>query len=123
VAIPTLYAKRLEANERNLQRFINDLAQQVLKSEFVHGFEVSDNQLYDSLVQRVLKSGMKFAAGTDMCWHYPGKTCGQATTSRFPTLHKAGMSSLDVIAPGNPAVTASLSIFLTYSHKYGSMPK
>src|SRR5499427_6363141 len=39
-----LYAERLEADERNRQRF-NDLAQQVLKSEFVHGFEVSDNQL------------------------------------------------------------------------------
>src|SRR5215471_5610303 len=54
-----LRAERLEADERNRQRY-NDLAQQVLKSEFVHGFQVSDNQLYDSLVQRVLKSGVKF---------------------------------------------------------------
>jgi predicted amidohydrolase YtcJ len=29
---------------------------------------------YDSLVQRVVKSGVKFAAGSDMCWFYPGKT-------------------------------------------------
>ena len=91
-----LHAQRLEADERNRQRF-NDLAQQVLKSEFVDGFEVSDNQLYNSLVQRVLKSGVKFAAGTDMDWHYPGKTRGQASVGRFPTLHEAGMPSLDVI--------------------------
>src|SRR5262249_19284776 len=45
----TMRAERLKADERNRQRY-NDLAQQVLKSEFVHGFQVSDNQLYDSLV-------------------------------------------------------------------------
>jgi hypothetical protein len=67
---------------------------QVLKSEFVDGFEVSDNQLYNSLVQRVLKSGVKFAAGSDMGWHYPGKTRGQTSVGRFPTLHEAGMPRL-----------------------------
>src|SRR5947207_12148362 len=29
---------------------------------------------YKDLLQRVLKSGVKFAAGSDMCWFYPGKT-------------------------------------------------
>ena len=29
---------------------------------------------YDQLVQRVMKSGVKFSAGSDMCWFYPGKT-------------------------------------------------
>lgn len=112
----TLYAERLEADERNRQRF-NDLAQQVLKSEFVHGFEASDNQLYNSLVQRVLKSGVKFAAGTDMCWHYPGKTCGQATVSRFPTLHEAGMPSLDVIR----AITTNAAEMLGWQDRIGAI--
>ena len=31
-------------------------------------------QSYDDLVQRVLKSGVKFSAGSDMCWFYPSKT-------------------------------------------------
>ncbi len=31
---------------------------------------------YDQLVQRVMKSGVKFSAGSDMCWFYPGKTRG-----------------------------------------------
>jgi len=34
-------------------------------------------QQYDQLVERVLKSGVKFAAGSDMCWFYPGKTPGK----------------------------------------------
>jgi imidazolonepropionase-like amidohydrolase len=112
----TLYAERLKADEHNRQRF-NDLAQQVLKSEFVHGFETSDNQLYNSLVQRVLKSGVKFAAGTDMCWHYPGKTCGQATVSRFPTLHEAGMPTLDVIR----AITTNAAEMLGWQDRIGAI--
>jgi imidazolonepropionase-like amidohydrolase len=71
----TMRAERLKADERNRQRY-NDLAQQVLKSEFVHGFAASDDQLYDSLVQRVLKSGVKFAAGSDMGWYFPGENAG-----------------------------------------------
>src|SRR6202011_895417 len=31
-----------------------------------------------SFTQRILKSGVKFAAGSDMCWAYPGKTRGEA---------------------------------------------
>ncbi|HEY6925049.1 MAG TPA: amidohydrolase family protein, partial [Steroidobacteraceae bacterium] len=91
-----LRAARLEADARDRQRY-DDLAQQVRNSEFHGRFEARDKQSYDSLVRRVLKSGVKFAAGTDMCWHYPGKTCGQAATSRLVTLHEAGMPSLDVI--------------------------
>jgi imidazolonepropionase-like amidohydrolase len=111
-----LHAERLEADERNRQRF-NDLAQQVLKSEFVDGFEVSDNQLYNSLVQRVLKSGVKFAAGTDMDWHYPGKTRGQTSVGRFPTLHEAGMPSLDVIR----AITTNAAEMLGWQDRIGAI--
>jgi hypothetical protein len=35
--------------------------------------DVSDTQTYDSLVQHVLKSGVKFAAGSDMGWCFPGE--------------------------------------------------
>jgi imidazolonepropionase-like amidohydrolase len=109
-------AERLKADERNRQRY-NDLAQQVLKSEFVHGFEASDNQLYDSLVQRVLKSGVKFAAGSDMGWYFPGKTRGQASVSRFPVLHQAGMTSLDVIR----AITTNAAEMLGWKDRIGSI--
>jgi imidazolonepropionase-like amidohydrolase len=112
----TVRAERLKADERNRQRY-NDLAQQVLKSEFVHGFEASDNQLYNNLVQRVLKSGVKFAAGSDMGWYFPGKTRGQASVSRFPVLHQAGMTSLDVIR----AITSNAAEMLGWQDRIGSI--
>jgi imidazolonepropionase-like amidohydrolase len=114
----TLRAGRLQADERDRQRY-DDLAQQVRKSDFHGGFEASDNQLYDSLVRRVLKSGVKFAAGTDMCWHYPGKTCGQASTSRFPALHEAGMPSLDVIR----AITTNAAEMLGWQDRVGAIER
>jgi imidazolonepropionase-like amidohydrolase len=109
-------AERLGADDRNRQRY-NDLAQRVLQSGFVDPSDETDDQLYNSLVQRVLKSGVKFAAGTDMCWHYPGKTCGQATVSRFPTLHKAGMPALDVIR----AITTNAAEMLGWQDRIGAI--
>jgi imidazolonepropionase-like amidohydrolase len=81
----------------------------------VTGFEASDDQLYNSLVQRVLKSGVKFAAGTDMDWHYPGKTRGQTSVGRFPTLQEAGMPSLDVIR----AITTNAAEMLGWQDRVG----
>jgi imidazolonepropionase-like amidohydrolase len=112
----TMRAERLKADERNRQRY-SDLAQEILKSEFVHGFQASDNQQYDSLVQRVLKSGVKFAAGSDMCWYFPGKTRGQASVSRFPVLHQAGMTSLDVLR----AITTNAAEMLGWQDRIGSI--
>jgi imidazolonepropionase-like amidohydrolase len=112
----TMRAERLKADERNRQRY-SDLAQEILKSEFVHGFQASDNQQYDSLVRRVLKSGVKFAAGSDMCWYFPGKTRGQASVSRFPVLHQAGMTSLDVLR----AITTNAAEMLGWQDRIGSI--
>jgi imidazolonepropionase-like amidohydrolase len=111
-----LRATRLQADEHDRQRY-NDLAQAIRNSEFHGGFEASDNQLYDSLVRRVIKSGVKFAAGTDMCWHYPGKTCGQAAASRFAALHRAGMPSLDVIR----AITTNAAEMLGWQDRVGAV--
>ena len=74
-------------------------------------------QRYDQLVERVLKSGVKFAAGSDMCWFYPGKTRGQASVSRFPTLHEAGMPALDVIR----AITANAAEMLGWQDRIGAI--
>src|SRR5436190_6782431 len=52
---------------------------------------------YKDLLMRVLKSGVKFAAGSDMCWFYPGKTRGQSSIATFVNLRDAGMPALDVI--------------------------
>jgi imidazolonepropionase-like amidohydrolase len=79
--------------------------------------DVSDTQTYDSLVQRVLKSGVKFAAGSDMGWCFPGKTRGQTSVSRFPVLHQAGMPSLDVIR----AITSNAAEMLGWQERVGAI--
>jgi imidazolonepropionase-like amidohydrolase len=75
------------------------------------------NQKYGQLVQRVLKSGVKFSAGSDMCWFYPGKTRGQASTSTFVNLRQAGMPALDVIR----AVTVNAAEMLGWADRIGAI--
>ena len=72
---------------------------------------------YDELVQRVLKSGVKFAAGTDMCWWYPGKTCGQASVTTLLNLHSAGVPTLDVIR----AITVNAAEMLGWQDRIGAI--
>ena len=79
--------------------------------------DVSDSQTYDILVQHVLKSGVKFAAGSDMGWCFPGKTRGQTSVSRFPALHQAGMPSLDVLR----AITTNAAEMLGWQDRIGAI--
>jgi imidazolonepropionase-like amidohydrolase len=74
-------------------------------------------QRFDQLVERVLKSGVKFAAGSDMCWFYPGKTRGEASTACFVNLRDAGMPALDVIR----AVTITAAETLGWQDRIGSI--
>ena len=74
-------------------------------------------QMYDALVPRVLKSGVKFAAGTDMCWFYPGKTCGQASVATMLNLPQAGMPALDVIR----AMTTNAAEMLGWQDRIGAI--
>jgi imidazolonepropionase-like amidohydrolase len=72
---------------------------------------------YEQLVQRVLKSGVKFATGSDMCWFYPGKTRGEASVATFVNLHRAGMPALDVIR----AVTSNAAEMLGWGDRIGTI--
>jgi imidazolonepropionase-like amidohydrolase len=72
---------------------------------------------YKDLVQRVLKSGVKFAAGSDMCWFYAGKTRGQASTATFVKLRDAGMPALDVIR----AITINAAEVLGWQDRIGTV--
>ena len=74
-------------------------------------------QRYDRLVQRILKSGVKFAAGSDMCWFYPGKTRGQATAAVFTSLRDAGMRPLDVLR----AITTNAAELLGWQDRVGAV--
>jgi imidazolonepropionase-like amidohydrolase len=93
----------------------------IVMSPAVHAAEVSSaargRTRYDELVQRVLKSGVKFAAGSDMCWFYPGKTRGEASIATLVNLHQAGMPALDVIR----AVTINAAEMLGWQDRIGAV--
>ena len=74
-------------------------------------------QRYDQLIQRVLKSGVKFAMGADMCWFYPGKTRGEASVATFVNLHQAGVPTLDVVR----AVTSNAAEMLGWDDRIGTI--
>jgi len=111
-------ADRLHADGPSRQRY-DDLIRRLLKPEpkFVGGLDEPDRKAYDSLVRHVLKSGVRFAAGSDMGWFYPGRTRGEASVSRFPALHQAGMSSLDVIR----AITINAAEMLGWQDRVGAI--
>jgi len=75
------------------------------------------DQELNQLVQRVLKSGVKFAAGTDMCWYWPGKTCGEASVTTLLNLRKATVPALDVIR----AITVNAAEMLGWQDKIGAI--
>jgi imidazolonepropionase-like amidohydrolase len=70
-----------------------------------------------ALVQKVLKSGVKFAAGSDMCWHFPGKTRGEASATMFLALQRSGMPALDIIR----AVTVNAAEMLGWQDRIGAV--
>ncbi|MBV8202556.1 MAG: amidohydrolase family protein, partial [Acidobacteria bacterium] len=108
---PTFYGGRLtKIQEASI------VMSPALKSELAAA-DARARQRYDSLVRRVLKSGVKFAAGSDMCWFNPGMTRGQATANVFPRLHEAGMPSLDVLR----AITVNAAEMLGWQDRVGAV--
>jgi imidazolonepropionase-like amidohydrolase len=85
------------------------------RSEYAGGAERRPR--YDALVQRMLQARVKFAAGSDMCWSYPGKMHGQVTATRFPVLHAAGMPSLDVLR----VITTDAAEILGWQDRVGTI--
>src|SRR5262249_31347550 len=72
---------------------------------------------YDQLVRRVLKSGVKFAADSDMCWFYAGKTRGQASVGAIVKLRDAGVPPLDVLR----SITTTAAEMLGWQDRIGSV--
>jgi imidazolonepropionase-like amidohydrolase len=72
---------------------------------------------FADLIPRVLKSGVRFAAGSDMCWFYPGKTRGQASAAAFVNLGGAGMPPLDVIR----SITVNAAEMLGWQNRIGAI--
>ncbi|WP_439367443.1 amidohydrolase family protein [Bradyrhizobium sp. DASA03005] len=70
-----------------------------------------------ALVQKVLKSGVKFAAGSDMYLYFPGKTRGEASATMFTELSREGMPSLDIMR----AVTVNAAEMLGWQGRVGTI--
>jgi imidazolonepropionase-like amidohydrolase len=90
----------------------------VLSPEGEQGFtqyEELSNREAPLRVQRVLKSGVKFAIGSDMWFDYPGKTRGQATAIMFASLRDLGMPPLDIIR----AATSGAAELLGWQDRIG----
>ena len=79
--------------------------------------EKREAQTVPAMVQRVLKSGVKYAAGSDMWFDYPGKTRGQATALMFGALHELGIPSIDVIR----AVTVNAAELIGWQDRVGAI--
>jgi imidazolonepropionase-like amidohydrolase len=52
-----------------------------------------------------------------MCWFYPGKTRGQASTATFVNLRDAGMPALDVIR----SITTNAADMLGWQDRIGAI--
>ena len=92
----------------------------VMSSAMKSDFAASDERRKErvtSFIQRILKSGVKFAADSDMCWFYPEKRRGQASATMFPHLHDAGMPPLDILR----AVTTNASELLGWQDRVGAV--
>jgi imidazolonepropionase-like amidohydrolase len=92
----------------------------VLSPAFRSSLAVSDErrrQRAAALVTRVLRSGVKFAAGSDMCWFYPGKTRGGASAVMFANLRHAGMPPREIIR----AVTTYAAEMLRWQDRIGAV--
>jgi imidazolonepropionase-like amidohydrolase len=76
-----------------------------------------NKEQYDQLVQRVLKSGVKFAAGSDMCWFDPGRTRGEASIAILVNLRVAGVPALDVVR----AITTNAAEMLGWQDRIGAV--
>jgi len=74
-------------------------------------------QRYKDLVQRVLKSGVRFTLGSDMCWYVEGKTSGEATAAIFAALRDTGMPAIDIIR----AITINAAEMLGWQDRIGSI--
>jgi imidazolonepropionase-like amidohydrolase len=70
-----------------------------------------------AMVLKVMKSGVKFAAGSDMCWHFPGKTRGEASATMFLALQHSGMPPLDIVR----AVTVNAAEMLGWQDRVGAI--
>jgi imidazolonepropionase-like amidohydrolase len=80
-------------------------------------YEKEDAQKAPARLQRILRYGVKYAAGSDMWFDYPGKTRGQATATMFGALHDLGMQPLEIVR----ATTSSAAQMIGWQDRVGAI--
>lgn len=70
-----------------------------------------------ALVHRILKSGVRYTAGSDMWYAYPGKTRGEATAIMYGALHELGLPQIDVIR----AATVNAAELIGWQDRVGAI--
>jgi imidazolonepropionase-like amidohydrolase len=76
--------------------------------EGLKAYEQMEAKQTPARVARILKSGVKFTAGSDMWLDYPGKTRGEASAIMFGALKELGMTPADVIRAATVNAAESL---------------
>ena len=107
----TFFGGRMRAMIEKRQVLPPEL-QQELKA-----YEQMEAKKSPALLQRILKSGVKFTAGSDMWFDYPGKTRGQATAIMFGALKDLGMTPGDVIR----AATVNAAELMGWQDRIGTI--
>jgi imidazolonepropionase-like amidohydrolase len=80
-------------------------------------YEQMDAKKSPELIQRLLKSGVKFTTGSDMWSDYPGKTRGQATAIMFGALKDLGVLPADIIR----AATSNAADLMGWQDRIGTI--
>ena len=80
-------------------------------------YEQMDGQKTPLRIQRILRSGVKYTAGSDMWFDYPGKTRGQATAIMFGALKDLGIPTADIIR----AATLNAADLLGWQEQVGAI--
>jgi imidazolonepropionase-like amidohydrolase len=107
----TFFGRRMRAMIEKRQVLPPQLQQELT------AYERMDAQKAPARVQRIMKSGVKFTAGSDMWFDYPDKTRGQATAIMFGALKELGMPSADIIR----ATTVNAAELLGWQDRVGSL--
>lgn len=83
----------------------------------LQAYEAQQAKTVPPRLQKILKYGVKFAAGSDMWFDYPDKTRGQATALMFGAMHDAGMQPADILR----AATVNAAELLGWQDRVGTI--
>ena len=85
--------------------------------QWLKNYEKEEAQKTPALFQHIARSGVKYAAGSDMWFDYPGKTRGQATATMFGALRDLGMQPVEALR----ACTSAAAEMLGWQDRVGSI--